>query len=228
MRSDVFPLTGMRDATRPSLDDISADVAEATVFLVDDDAIVRDALGRLLRSAGWNSRAFASAQEFLDAMPFTGVGCLVLDVSMPGMSGPDLQAWMLEHDCTLPIIFLSGRCNVPMSVNAMRSGAIDVLEKPADDEIFLTAITSAFARHRQDLVHRRQQEGIEDRLALLTGRERQVLEQVSLGRLNKQIASDLGIAEKTVKVHRARAMAKMGVRSAAALAHLCEQLDAWP
>ena len=122
------------------------DAAEATVMLVDDDAIVRDAIGLLLRSAGWNSRAFASAQEFLAALPFTGPGCLVLDVGMPGMSGPDLQSWLLEHDCTIPIIFLSGRCDVPMSVNAMRAGAIDVLEKPADDEVLLKAIGVAVER----------------------------------------------------------------------------------
>ena len=207
---------------------ISVDAAEATVLLVDDDSIVRDGIECLLRSAGWRSRTFSSAREFLAEWPFTGLGCLVLDVSMPGMSGPELQTWMVEHDCTMPIIFLSGRCDVPMSVSAMRAGAIDVLEKPADDETLLKAIAIAVERHRDQLVHRHDRDDIEHRLAQLTKRERQVLVQVSLGRLNKQIASDLGIAEKTVKVHRARAMAKMGVRSAAALVHLCDQLDSWP
>ena len=204
------------------------ETADATVLLVDDDRDVREALGRLLRSAGWRSRAFASAQEFLTELPFTGLGCVVLDVSMPGMSGTDLHEWLRSHDCTLPVIFLSGRCDVPMSVTAMRAGAIDVLEKPADDEVFLKAITSAVEHHREELVRRESQDSIQNRLSQLTARERQVLVPVSLGRLNKQIAADLGIAEKTVKVHRARAMAKLGVRTVAALVHLCDQLDSWP
>lgn len=198
---------------------------EATVLLVDDDRAVREGLARLLRSAGWNSRAFASAQEFIHELPFTGVGCLVLDVSMPGMSGPELQDWLLSHQCEMPIIFLSARCDVPMSVAAMKHGAIDVLEKPADDVVLLEAVSKAVERHRQELDRRGNRLGVEHRLATLTARERQVLAQVSLGRLNKQIAFDLGIAEKTVKVHRGRAMTKMGVRSAAALVHLFEQLD---
>ena len=202
--------------------------AEATVLLVDDDAHVRAAVSRLLRSAGWNSRAFASAQEFLSELPFTGLGCVVLDVSMPGMSGTELHEWMRGHGCTLPVIFLSGRCDIPMSVTAMRSGALDVLEKPAADDVLLKAVADAVERHREELQHRRQLSDVETRLALLTQRERQVLVQVSLGRLNKQIAADLGIALKTVKVHRGRAMAKLGVRTVAALVHLCDQLDSWP
>ena len=187
---------------------------------------MRTATARLLRSAGWNSRAFASAQEFIAGLPFEGPGCVVLDVSMPGMSGPELQDWLREHDCSLPVIFLSGRCDVPISVTAMRHGARDVLEKPADDEVLLKAVADAVERHREELVARQSRDNVARRLALLTVRERQVLEQVSRGRLNKQIAADLGIAEKTVKVHRGRAMEKMGVRNVAALVQLCGPLHA--
>ena len=185
---------------------------------------MRDATARLLRSAGWNSRAFASAQEFIQALPHAGPGCVLLDVSMPGMSGPELHDWLLEHDCSLPVIFLSGRCDVPISVTAMKHGARDVLEKPADDDVLLKAVSDAVARHREELVARAGHDAVTRRLAQLTHREHQVLVQVSLGRLNKQIAADLGIAEKTVKVHRGRAMEKMGVRSVAALVQLCGRL----
>lgn len=197
---------------------------DATILLIDDDADVREATGRLLRSAGWNTDAFASAQDFLAYLPFTGIGCLVLDVSMPGMTGPELHDWMRAHDCALPVIFLSGRCDIATSVQAMKHGALDVLEKPVDDHTLLQAIADAVEQHRQDSLRRDTKEGIADRLATLSAREREVMDHVIVGRLNKQIAADLGIALKTVKVHRGRAMAKMRVRSVAELVHLCDQL----
>ncbi len=197
---------------------------DATILLIDDDADVREATGRLLRSAGWKTDAFASAQDFMAYLPFAGIGCVVLDVSMPDMTGPELHDWMRDHDCALPVIFLSGRCDIPTSVQAMKHGALDVLEKPVDDQTLLQAIADAVERHRQDSLRRDAKEGIAERLATLSAREREVMDHVILGRLNKQIAADLGIALKTVKVHRGRAMAKMRVRSVAELVHLCDQL----
>lgn len=199
--------------------------SDATVLLIDDDADVRDAIGRLLRSAGWKAKAYASAQEFLASAPFRGVGCIVLDVKMPGMSGPELHRWMREHDISLPVIYLSGFFDVPTSVLAMKQGAVDVLQKPADADTLLPAIAGAVERHRHDCVHRDAMENITGRVRSLSRRELEVIGHVIVGRLNKQIASDLGIAEKTVKVHRGRAMAKMQVRSVAELVHLWDQLD---
>jgi FixJ family two-component response regulator len=144
---------------------------------------------------------------------------------MPGMTGPELHQWMQQNDCHLPVIYLSGRCDIPTSVQAMKRGALDVLEKPVDDLVLLGAIEAALERHRLLVSRRDAVQDIHGRLASLSVREREVMDHVVRGRLNKQIASDLGIALKTVKVHRGRAMAKMRVRSVAELVHLCEQLD---
>lgn len=201
------------------------DPTDATVWLIDDDAGVRDAIVRLLRSAGWRAETFASAQDFLSEAPFDGIGCIVLDVRMPGMSGPELHSWMREHRISLPVIYLSGYCDVPMSVQAMKRGAVDVLQKPADADALLQAISGAVEQHRQERLRRDAVEETAARLATLSAREREVMTHVIHGRLNKQIAADLGIAEKTVKVHRGRAMAKMHVRSVAELVHLCDQLE---
>lgn len=199
---------------------------DETVFLIDDDGDVRDAVGRLLRSGGWAVETFATAREFLGRGAYAGTGCVLLDISMPDMTGPQLHAWMREHGMSLPVIYLSGHCDVPTSVEAMKQGAIDVLEKPADADVLEDAITRAIARHREHRQQRQSDDDVRSRLASLSPRERQVLDQVVLGRLNKQIAADLGIAEKTVKVHRGRAMAKMKVRSVAALVHLSDRFAA--
>lgn len=140
------------------------------------------------------------------------------------MSGPELHAWMREHGVSLPVIYLSGHCDVPTSVQAMKRGAIDVLQKPAEAETLLQAIAAAIERHHQDRSRRAADDEITGRLATLSAREREVMDHVITGRLNKQIAADLRISEKTVKVHRGRAMAKMKVRSVAELVHLCDQL----
>lgn len=204
------------------------DTTDATVLLIDDDAGVRDAVGRLLRSAGWQTRSFSSANEFIAEGMFEGLGCLVLDVSMPGMTGPELQAWLREHAIAMPVIFLSGEVDVATSVLAMKRGAVDVLEKPVDAEALLRAVDDAIESHRQDRLRRHACDEIGIRLATLSLREREVMEHVIQGRLNKQIAADLGIVEKTVKVHRGRVMAKMRVRSVAELVHLCHQLGIGP
>lgn len=198
--------------------------SNATVLLIDDDPDVRESVGRLLRSAGWNTELFPSARDFLARPSFSGTGCLLLDISMPEMTGPQLHEWMRERGVGLPVIYLSGNCDVPSSVTAMKHGAVDVLEKPADADVLLDAVANAVEQHRLHNLRRDADDAIHARLDSLSTREREVLDQVILGRLNKQIAADLGITEKTVKVHRGRAMAKMKVRSVAALVHVCDQL----
>lgn len=201
---------------------------DATVLLIDDDLDVREALGRLLRSAGWKTESFASAQEFLAREPFDGIGCILLDISMPGMTGPELHGWMREHGLLLPVIYLSGHCDVPTSVQAMKHGALDVLQKPADADILLEAIANAVEWHHRERLRADADDEVAGRLAALSAREREVMDHVIAGQLNKQIAADLDIAEKTVKVHRGRVMAKMRVRSVAELVRLCDQLGVRP
>lgn len=194
---------------------------DATIYLVDDDADVRESVSRLLRSAGWATRTFPSAAEFLAAQPIAGIGCLVLDVSMPGMSGPDLHATLESYKVSFPVIYLSGNCDIPTSVVAMRRGALDVLEKPVDADTLLAAVSAAVDQHRQDSLHRDVLDDVKARMQSLSPRELEVMRHVIIGRLNKQIADDMGIVEKTVKVHRGRVMAKMRVRSVAQLVLLC-------
>lgn len=198
--------------------------AEATVIVIDDEADVRDSLARLLRSGGWNVAAYGAAREFLDRLPAHRHGCILLDVNMPGMSGPELHEQLRLRDVRLPIVYLTGRSSVAVGVRAMKQGAVDFLEKPVDADALFQVIDDALARHRRDNAQQERLQDIRQRLSELSGREREVLEQVIRGRLNKQIAGDLGIAEKTVKVHRGRVMAKMRVRSVAELVHLCDEL----
>lgn len=199
------------------------DAADATVLLIDDDFDVRVALARLMRSAGWNAETYASAQDFLATLPFSGIGCIVLDICLPDMTGPELHIWLEEHRISIPVIYLSGHCDVESSVWAMKHGALDVFQKPVDDAALLNAITHAIETHRQECLRRNAVDELRDRLQALSPREREVIGHVSTGRRNKQIAADLGISEKTVKVHRGRAMVKMRVRSVAELVRLCDQ-----
>jgi FixJ family two-component response regulator len=200
------------------------DQVPSTVFVIDDEPDVREGLSRLLRSAGWHAVCFASAEEFLAFDARTAVGCILLDVNMPGCTGPDLQVILHEKHLTLPIIFLTGKSTISTGVRAMKNGAFDFLEKPADEAVLLPAVESAVARHRAACRHAVALGDFDQRTALLSARERAVMEHVMRGRLNKQIAADLDIAEKTVKVHRGRAMAKMRVRSVAELVHLFDQM----
>ena len=197
-----------------------------TVFFVDDEAAVRKAVSRLLRSAHIGVAAFASPGEFLAARDPDVPGCLLLDVAMPGHSGPDLQRMLGGRDGTLPIIFLSGHADVPISVEAMKDGAVDFLTKPVRDEVLLAAVQAAFEKDRVARTARREQAGISARLATLTPREREVLDHVITGELNKQIAGALGTVEQTIKVHRARVMEKMQVHSVAELVRLVERASA--
>lgn len=195
---------------------------EATVFVVDDDASVRRSLTRLLRAAGWNVETLSTAQEFLQRAPVSEPACVVLDVRMPEMSGPELHSQMRESGLSLPVIFLTAYGDVPTSVEAMKRGAVDFLLKPVDAAVLLQAVTRAVESHAAELSRRKGRQHVLACLAQLTTRERQVLDAVICGHRNKQIAADLGISEKTVKVHRGRVMEKMEVRSVAQLVHLCE------
>jgi FixJ family two-component response regulator len=194
-----------------------------TVFLVDDDPAVLGALSRLLRSAGHPVASFASAADFLASGLDTAPGCLLLDVSMPGLSGVALQQLLAERHSTLPVIFLTGHGDIDMGVQAMKAGATDFLTKPVDASQLLAAVQAAIAQNRSRRQARAILDEIAQRIASLTPREREVLPLVVSGRLNKQIASDLGTVEKTVKVHRARVMAKMGVHSLADLVRLADR-----
>lgn len=195
---------------------------EVSVFVVDDDDAVRTSLQRLLRSAGWNVEAFACGRDFLERAPFEGTGCLLLDVRMPGMTGPDLHERIWEAGVSLPVVFLTAHADVPTGVQAMKRGAIDFLLKPVDEELLLNGVRRAVMWHAVERVRRDQLQNFEGRMQSLTSREREVMQHVVRGRLNKQIAGDLGISEKTVKVHRAHVMEKMGIRSVAELVHFCD------
>jgi len=199
------------------------------VFLVDDDASVRRALARLLKSAGHQVQTFASAREFLGTNADTEeAACLVLDVRMPGLTGIDLQRELQTMNRNLPIVFITGHGDIPMSVKAMKGGAVDFLPKPVKDTDLLRAIAQALARAHHDRVERRELEQIQQRVKKLTPREREVMSLVVRGLLNKQIAFDLGTVEKTIKVHRARVMEKMQVQSLADLVRLAEKLRLSP
>jgi FixJ family two-component response regulator len=194
-----------------------------TVFVVDDDAAVRKAVSRLLRSSGIAVAAFASPREFLAQYEPATPGCLVLDIAMPGFNGLQLQTALGEKGSILPIIFLTGHGDVSKSVQAMKHGAFDFFSKPVKDKDLLTAVRAAIQR---DAVARREHAQLSEiraRLDTLTPREREVLEHVVSGKLNKHIAADLRITEATVKMHRARVMAKMKVQSVAELARLTER-----
>ena len=194
-----------------------------TVFVVDDDAAIRKAVLRLLRSAGIAAAAFASPSEFLAQHDPTSPGCLVLDIAMPGFNGLQLQTALGEKGSSLPIIFLTGHGNVSKSVQAMKHGAFDFLTKPVKDRDLLTAIRAAIETDAFVRLEKAKMSEILAHLDTLTPREREVLEHVAAGKLNKQIAGDLSITEATVKMHRARVMAKMKVQSVAELARLAER-----
>ncbi len=194
-----------------------------TVYLVDDDADLLKAIERLLQSVGLNVATFASPQRFLESYDRNAPGCLVLDLEMPGLSGLELQRALEKEASLLPIVFLTGRGDIASSVKAMKHGAADFLTKPVDDTELIAAIQEALVRDRAVRRARAEGERVAKCLASLTERERQVLEQVVAGRLNKQIAAELGTSEKTIKFHRANLMHKMGVRVVADLVKLAER-----
>jgi FixJ family two-component response regulator len=202
------------------------------VFVVDDDVSVRDALQNLLRSVGLFVHASANAQEFLSAKRPDAPGCLVLDVRMPGASGLDLQRQLRDANIQIPIVFLTGHADIPMSVTAMKAGAVEFLTKPFRDQELLDAVQQALEKDRQQRRQKAEVAALRERYDSLTAREQEVLELVAAGLLNKQIGDHLQISEPTVKLHRGRVMHKMGADSLAALIHMVERLglakSMWP
>lgn len=201
---------------------------DATVYLVDDDPQVLRALARLLRSAGHATRGFPTARGFLDAVDADAVGCLVLDLSLPGLDGLGLQRLMSERGYGLGIVFLTGNGDVPSSVRALKHGAVDFLTKPVEAAGLLAAVGDALQRSQALHSQREERSGLERLLGTLTPREREVLPYAISGLLNKQIAHALGTVEKTIKVHRSRLMRKLGARSVAELARLAEHAGIEP
>lgn len=206
-------------ATKSDLPD-----ATPTVFVVDDDEFVREALETLIQVAGWRARTFASADLFLAYPPAAGPSCLVLDVNMPGLSGLDLQAAVAGDRGDMPIIFVTGYGDIQMSVRAMKAGAAEFLTKPFGDQVMLDAIGVALERSRATVGDRAALQALRDSYADLSPRERQVMAGVVSGRMNKQVGGDLGISEITVKKHRGRVMEKMQARSLAELVNMSARL----
>ena len=199
-----------------------------TVFIIDDDASIRKSLSRLLRSADYTVETFPCAEEFLRREHFDGIGCLLLDVQMPGLSGTDLQEELSRAAYSMPIIFITGHGNIPMSVQAMKKGAVNFLAKPFDDDELLQGVRDALEKDRKAKAERAEVHDALRCIEQLTPREQEVLRYVITGMLNKQIASKLGIAEKTIKVHRGRVMEKLGVDSVAELVRLAEKAGIKP
>jgi len=194
------------------------------VFVVDDDNSVRKSLARLIRSVGLNVETFASADAFLDRNPYEGPACLILDVRMPGLSGLDLQKELTASGQVPSIIFITGHGNIPMSVRAMKAGAVEFLEKPIEDQVLLDAVHHAIEKNREAKLNQAELRQIQACINSLTPREHQVFSRVVTGMLNKQIAFDLGTSEKTIKVHRARVMQKMQADSLADLVRMAEKV----
>jgi len=201
--------------------------AKATVFVVDDDVSVRRSLELLIDSAGWQTETFGSGQEFLSRPRVLAPSCLVLDVILPGLNGLDVQNLVADR-IDLPIIFITGYGDVPMTVRAMKQGAAEVLTKPFDDEVLLSAVRHAIDRSRAALADEAQMQALCDRYASLSRREREVMALVVSGLLNKQVGGELGISEVTVKAHRGKVMQKMKVRSLADLVNMAGRLRCAP
>ena len=193
------------------------------VFIVDDDSSIRRSLERLIQSVGLTAQSFASAAQFLQSGHREETGCLVLDVRMPEISGLDLQEKLTRAGILLPIIFISGHGTVPMSVRAMKAGAVDFIQKPFDEQDLLDAVYRAIDRCRQGKAEREELKEVQERLRSLTPKEYEVFACVITGMLNKNIADRLATSEKTIKVHRASIMRKMGARSVADLVRMAEK-----
>jgi FixJ family two-component response regulator len=202
----------------------AAKIPSQVVFVIDDDASMRDAVSRLLNAVGLTVQTFASAREFLGGRLPDVPGCAVLDVRLPGLSGLDLQREMVERGIHIPVIFITGHGDIPMSVQAMKAGAVEFLTKPFRDQDLLDAVRSGIQLDRQGRKERAELAELRDGLRQLTPREREVMSLVVAGLLNKQIASRLGASEKTIKIHRAHVMQKMHAESLADLVRMSQKL----
>lgn len=194
------------------------------IYLVDDDDAVRDSLGMLFRSIGLKHEAYPSALDFLERYDRARHSCLVADIRMPGLSGLELQQRLNEQNAEMPIIFITGHGDVPMAVTAMKAGAADFIQKPFRDQDLIDRIHKALAADRERRKGRAEQDEIRARIALLTPREKEVMERVVRGQANKVIAMDLGVSQRTVELHRARVMRKLRLRSVAELVHAVDRI----
>ena len=199
-----------------------------SVLIIDDDPEFRDSVARLLRTVGLQTREFSSVSDFLNADPSGGPTCLVLDVRMPGRSGLELQRDLAAANRQVPIIFITAHADVPMTVQAMKGGAMEFLTKPFRDQDLIEAVEAGLARDRARRESEKALAGLRERFDTLTSREREIMVQVAAGRLNKQIAHDIGITESTVKVHRTNLMRKMKARSLPELSRMADILDLIP
>jgi two-component system, LuxR family, response regulator FixJ len=197
-----------------------------TIFVVDDDEAIRSSMKLLLKSFGLAATASASAQEFLASCDQSQPGCLVLDVRMPGMSGLELQQQLNLRGATLPVIFITGHGDIPMAVEAMQQGAFDFLQKPFRDQELIDRVQRALEYDRENRLRLREKDSIRGRFATLTPREREVLRLVTQGKANKVMAADLGVSQRTIEIHRARVMEKMGANSLAQLVRMTIDLQA--
>jgi FixJ family two-component response regulator len=202
--------------------------SKPTVLVIDDDPDLRASVGRLLRSVGLEAELFATISDFLKSPPRDGPTCLVLDVRLPGRSGLDLQRELASANRELPIVFITGHGDIPMSVQAMKSGAIEFLTKPFRDQELLDGIQVGLSRDRARRENEKALVALRNRFESLSLREREIMIEVVRGRMSKQIAGDIGIAEATVKVHRSRAMRKMNVRSLPELGRMADKLKLAP
>jgi FixJ family two-component response regulator len=198
--------------------------AEATVFIIDDDARMRAAMERLLKSVGLRAESFATPQDFLRRKPLDGPSCMVLDVRLPGMSGLDVQRRLIDSGVQIPVIFISGHGDIPMTVKAMKSGAVEFLTKPFRDQDLLDAIQQALELENESRQQQHEIQKLKDRYETLTAREREVMGLLVSGMLTKQIASRLGTSEITAQVHRGQVMRKMQANSPAELGRIAEKL----
>jgi FixJ family two-component response regulator len=201
---------------------------EPIVFVVDDDSGFREALGRLFRSVGLRVEVFGSAAELLQSKLPDTTSCLVLDVRLPGLSGLDFQAELARQSIEIPIIFMTGHGDIPMTVKAMKAGAVDFLAKPFRDQDMLDAVVAAIGRDRRRREHEREVSALKGRFESLSPREREIMELVTAGLMNKQIAAELGLSEITVKIHRGNVMKKMVAKSLADLVKMAESLELGP
>jgi len=203
-------------------------MSDPSVYIIDDDPSVRTGLTRIVKAAGINAESFESGGDFLNSDKCKEHGCIILDVHMPEMTGPELQEKLIEAGCSMPIIFLSAHSDVPTTAKTMKKGAADFLEKPVDQEDLMAAIQISLEHDLETRSKRTEYNSIQEQIRTLTPREHEVMTFVITGMLNKQIAAEMDISEETVKIHRGRVMQKLGIVSVAELVRICEKVGISP